>query len=180
MITNDEFEDLAIARLFYFINCMTVKDVGLLNMFVNDRLTSNRLVVCDAKPVQEDIDIRNLKAGRNEIRFEIDKGEYALEQVVLQKEFRQKGYHTYYFAVQREEIDEILSFGGAALVKMEFVDDGFRKAGTVILNGQRIYFDTLSARFEFDVSDMIREGENVIKIIPRTEFEVSSFDVVLE
>ena len=179
VLTEDEYGNLGKATLFYFINCIKVKEIGLLNIFVNERLISSRLVACDAKPVEQDMSIGELRIGRNEIRFEIDKGEYALEQVVLHKDMKQKGFPQYYFAVQRNDIEEIRTLGADAVLRMEFLDDGYRKSGTVIVNGERIYFDTYGPGFEYDISDIVREGENIVKIIPKTEVEILSLDVIL-
>ena len=62
---------------------------------------------------------------------------------------------------------------------MDFDDIGYRKAATILVNGERIYLDTSSNRAVLDISDSVVEGENFIKIIPREEFDIVNLQVLL-
>ena len=179
MLTESEASSITKASLNYFINCLTVGEAGALNIYLNERLASTRFVVCDARPVFLDLDTSYMQTGRNVIKFEIDRGDYVIEQILLQKLYEQKGYPIFFFPVQGAEAIALEDGAASAALFMKFKDDGFRKKATVLVNGVPVYLDTYSNEFAFDVSDFLIEGENFVKVMPNTEFEVLDLEVAL-
>ena len=179
VLSKGEYTSLDALKLSFFVNCMTVNEESNLGVFLNGKVLTEFGVVCDAGLVDVDIDYRDLLQGRNLLEFEIDNGEYVLEQMLLEKLLTQRDVVSYTFALQTKDIQDI-DFGGLkAVLEMDFGEGVERKSGTIILNGERIYFDTYDSDFNFDVSEIVREGSNYIKIIPNNVFDLLNLQVLL-
>src|SRR3989344_247555 len=172
VLTKDEKNDLRRMTLYFMTNCMKVEDNGILNVYLNDRLVSTREVVCDIVPTILDLDKLYMMEGRNIIRFEITNGDYVLEQMVLEKELDRIDFPVFFFPVQAADYDGIARGLAYAFLEMSFNDDGLRKKATIFVNGERVYLDTYAARWGIDATPFSIEGENFVKIIPNTEFEI--------
>ncbi|HLD15510.1 MAG TPA: hypothetical protein VJB94_02935 [Candidatus Nanoarchaeia archaeon] len=180
VLSEAEYKNIEGATVFYFVNCLKVKETGTFTIFLNGRMVSQRLVVCDAGEVGDDIDMTYLLQGSNTLEFQIDKGQYVVEQLLLEKRVSQKNYPNYFFSAQREDIIDLedgLLFG---TLELKFSDDGYKKSATILVNGVRIYMETYAPDFIYDISDYLIEGQNFLKIIPNTEFEIEDMEVFLE
>jgi len=179
VLTPDENRDLVRSVLSYFVNCIRVKDLGTLDVYLNKRLVSSRFMVCDAKPSEVDLNPDYILPGENVLEFEVDRGEYILEQVILDNELETEDYPKYYFSLQVGEYLDVQDVLADVVLELEFDDYGYRKAATILVNGERVYLDTDDRRALIDISDFVVEGENFIKIIPREEFDIVNLQVVL-
>ncbi len=179
IVTPSENKDLVSSFLSFFINCLRVKELGTLKISLNSKEISNRFMVCDAGQVELEINPEDIYEGENLLEFEVDKGEYILEQIILDNELESEDYPKYFFSLQRGEFFAVED--GAAVVELEldFDDAGYRKAATLLINGERVYLDTLGRTSIIDLSDYVVEGENFIKIVPREEFDIVNLQVLL-
>ena len=62
---------------------------------------------------------------------------------------------------------------------MSFDKDGSKKA-EIWVNDFIIYIDTDSNSFSDNISELVEEGENFIRILPDNEFVIRSLRVTLE
>ncbi len=179
IVTPSESKDLASSFLSFFINCLRVKELGTLKISLNSKEISNRFMTCNAGLVELELNPDDIYEGENILEFEVDKGEYILEQLTLDNELESEDYPKYFFSLQRGEFFAVED--GAAFVEMEldFDDAGYRKAATLLINGERVYLDTLGRTSVIDISDYVVEGENFIKIVPREEFDIVNLQVLL-
>ena len=92
--------------------------------------------------------------------------------MVLEKELDRIDFPVFFFPVQAADYDGIARGLAYAFLEMSFNDDGLRKKATIFVNGERVYLDTYAARWGIDATPFIIEGENFVKIIPNTEFEI--------
>ncbi len=179
IITPGESKDLVRSILYFFTNCLKVRDLGSLIIYLNGKEISNRFLTCDAGETELEINPDDIYEGENTLEFEVDKGEYILEQVFLEHELETEDYPKYFFTLQRGEFFAVEDLITDVELELDFDDIGYRKAATILVNGERIYLDTSSNRAVLDISDSVVEGENFIKIIPKEEFDIVNLQVLL-
>jgi len=159
------------ASLNFFVNCLEIgREQGILKVDINRFNVYTSRVVCDAGLREIDIPLDYLVDGRNIISFEIGKGDYVIEQIELNLRLESKEFPTYYFMLNEDEVNKNIK------LKMDFEYDVTKRA-TLIVNGKKIYLDTKASKYEKDISEWLREGENYIKIIPKNEFEILHLEV---
>ena len=161
------------------MNCFTLKENGMLIVYLNNRIIHQGLIVCDAGPVSIDLNPIDLVEGRDILEFEIDKGKYVLEQVTLDGDIGQESIPNYVFTIKLQDT-LLLEQGAHVGLNMIFDEPGYRKLGTIVINGFPLYLDTSDVEEFFDLTPFIKDGQNVIRIIPETQFSILSFDVFLE
>lgn len=164
--------------LYYVVNCFTVQENGRLLIRLNSQIISDNLIVCDAGEVSLDLPPQDILEGRNILEFEIDRGRYVLERVLIEGSTGQRRIQNYFFTVQLQDI-QILNAGARVFLEMQFRNDGLRKIGTIFINGFPVYIDAFSDRFDIEVTDFITDGRNVLRIIPSVPFDVINMNVVL-
>ena len=178
VLTQDDRRNLQQLRLFYFVNCFTVTEQSRLTIYLNRRVVQDGLIVCDAAPVSLDLNPRDLVNGQNVLEFEIDHGQYVLERVLLEQVVDQGDYPDYFFTLQVHDLDYLFR-GGFVSLETRFLQDGFRKTGTLFVNGFPLYIDTFEDQAFFDITPYVTDGQNVIRIVPLNEFTIVSLDVLL-
>ena len=178
VLTRNELSGIKAVTLFYTVNCFTANEDGNLRISLNNKVIGDGLIVCDAREVGLDLGLADLIEGRNAITFEIDKGKYTLERVQVEEILGSQTIPSYFFTMQVIDIDDLIR-GGHVGLGLRFLDDGLRKVGTIFVNGFPYYLDTYQNQINFDITNSITEGRNVIRIIPVNQFEIVTMDVIL-
>ncbi|MBI2672332.1 hypothetical protein HYX16_05340 [Candidatus Woesearchaeota archaeon] len=162
------------AKLSYFLNCVRLKEVGILKIFINDFDIHVGSVVCDASMQTIEIPENNL-LNSNVLSFEIDKGDYIIEDLKLKTDTERKS-PTFFFDVNKDDLDEKF------ILKMDLVPnkDDERSSATLLINDERVTLDTERNTFSKDISSLMKEDENFIKILPKNEFEIISMEVFIK
>src|SRR3989344_6558635 len=166
--------DVKKAKLEYFVNCVRLREIGILKIFINDFNLHIGSVVCDASLQTIDVPERYLLSS-NVLSFEIDKGDYVIEDLKLKTDNERKA-PTFFFDVDEDDLDEEF------VLKMDLVpnEDDERSSATLLINDERITLDTERNTFSKDISSMMKEDENFIKILPKNEFEIISMEVFIK
>jgi hypothetical protein len=175
VLSRSQLQDLDNLALYYFVNCFTLREKGTLRIYLNGNLLSQQLIVCDAGEISQDIPLNQLIEGRNILEFVIDKGKYILEQVGLEGNTGTGRVPTYFFTLQIADVATRQPIG----VDMKFYDTRDRKVGSLLINGFEYYIDTRSNGAYFDITPYVTEGQNVLKIIPRTELDIIDLAVFI-
>ena len=102
ILTPGESKDLVRSILSFFTNCLKVRDLGSLNIYLNGKEISSRFLTCDAGETELEINPDDVYEGENILEFEVDKGEYILEQVFLEHELETEDYPKYFFTYKEE------------------------------------------------------------------------------
>lgn len=169
----DEKKKISDAKISFFVNCLEIGyDQGTLKVDVNRFNIYTSRVICDAGLREIDIPLDYLNNGQNMLQFEIDKGDYIIEQIELESRLESEEFPTYYFMLNEDELNKEIR------LKLEFEEEVTKRA-TILVNGKKIYLDTKTNKYEADISDWLREGENYIKIIPNIEFNLMHLEVSL-
>lgn len=169
----DDRDKVGDADINFYVNCLEIgRGQGILKVEVNRFNVYTSRVVCDAGLREIDIPLDYLVDGRNIVQFEIDKGDYIIEQIEVELRLESKEFPTYYFMLNKDDLYKQIK------LKMEFEEDVTKRA-TIVVNGKKIYLDTKTSRYEREISDWLKEGENYIKLVPKIEFEVLHLEVGL-
>lgn len=169
----DNLESLRKGELGFFVNCLKVNvEQGTLKVGLNGRQVYIGRVVCDAREVEIDLLKNYFVDGRNTLTFEIDTGEYILEQVDLDLDVEAKKEPKYYFVVDEVE--------GKYTLKMNFVESDEIKRATISVNGENVYLADYGNFFKKDITSLIREGENYVRISAKNEFVIDLLEIVKE
>lgn len=171
--TLENIDEISDAKLSFYVSCMKVKDEqGFLKVFLNNHNIYFEKVACDANLKKIALDKDLFEEGINRLVLGIDKGDYAIERILLDAEMT-SGYHPKYtFDLNEEDLKREIE------VKME-LSSGVKK-GILLINGNRVYFSTEEDSYIKDISKLLRVGENYIKIIPDETFEIFNFKVSLK
>ncbi len=178
VLTEQELYDLNRMSLIFRPNCLKVTETGRLGIRLNGKLVHDAEIVCDAGVAEIDFSPMDLIAGRNILEFAIDKGEYTLENVVVEGDYSSAEFYKGHFTLGPAEMDAVQQ-GANIVLRARFVNDGYRKQGTFYVNGFPVYFDSSSIEFTTDLNGIGYQGENVISIVPDTPLEVVALDIFL-
>jgi hypothetical protein len=165
--------------LKFFLYCNNQESGARLRIFLNNGEIKNEVISCTTAERTVEIDKEKLETGRNTLMFQIDKGDYIFSDVELEMETEYQGVVNYKFSITKSEFDDILSDDKEAILYMEFNDDD-RKKATISVNGKEFSLDTSDIDYERDISRLVKEGNNFIKITPLEEFNVDLLRINLE
>lgn len=182
VLSDNEKKGLDSATLYYTLNCETLRDQGVLTIFVNDKHAYNGYIICDVGSRSLDIDDRKLVRGENELMFRISEGDYTIQDIEVALDLKEWEYPKYTFNLDDTVFDEVFCEEGACkdvFLGMLFADD-VRKKAAITINEFGVNLDTYDFEYYIDITRFLRYGYNAIKIIPYTEFEVDHLSVFVE
>ena len=175
-INDQEIEDVELA---YFLYCNDQKSGTRLRIFMNNEEIKNEVISCTTAERKLDIEEEDMEVGTNTLIFQIDKGDYIFSDIKLNFRTKLKGAFKYKFPITEDEFDDILSEDREAILLMEFNDD-IDKRATISVNGKEFSIDTDDIDYERDISRLVKEGNNFIKITPLNEFNIDLLKITLE
>ena len=111
--------------------------------------------------------------------FEIDKGDYLFNRIELETETNTDGYVSYKFPITKDQYNNILDENLDAVFYLDFNDRETKRA-TISVNGNEFTIDTSNVDYERDISGLLEEGTNFIRIYPEVEFNIDLLRIKLE
>ncbi len=167
------------ATMDYFINCNKESD-GAIKITVNNRQIFEDTVFCQYLENREQrIPAEYINDGRNVIDFEIDKGDYNIDEIRLKMELEKSTLPQYSFDVSSELYDNIQDGKEKAYLHMKFPTDSNRKA-TITIGDKQFTMDISKTEYTRDISSIISLGSNQLKIEPADTFEISKLQIKVE
>ncbi|MEK6841117.1 MAG: hypothetical protein AABX45_00795, partial [Nanoarchaeota archaeon] len=164
--------------LSFFLFCNKATTARL-RIFLNKEEISNELLACASSTKNIDLDKEFLKEGRNSLVFEIDKGDYLVNDIKIETKVQEGGAKTYKFAISKKQFDEILN-DKEVMLKMSFSSTNDVNKATININGKEFTMETDENEFERPITSLVKEGNNFIKITPETEFNLEFLEIVIE
>jgi len=175
-----ELNNLDKATLEYTLYCEEVnKREGRLRIDVNGFLLYSDIVRCGQGFSRIEVDKDFLEKGDNVFEFSIDKGDYTLEQLEFITKLKGGALLTYSFFLEDEEFDDIWDGRREAELELIFGSAG-EKSARFEINGESIRMKTSDNDFSRDVSGLVKEGNNIIKIIPDDEFVIDLMEITIK
>ncbi|OYT31470.1 hypothetical protein DRJ22_04935 [Candidatus Woesearchaeota archaeon] len=175
-ITKTEYENIKDSYLYFNPYC--TKEPTL-------TITLNGRKIYEATPISNSLNRQELftdelKEGKNIILFEIDKGKCSIERIKIKNTLKPVKTYLNYFNVNEDLYDKILSKDAHIILKIEFVDDGKTKEAEINVNGIKDIINQKDPEYEKDISKIIKEGNNYIKIKPKTELDINKLEIRIE
>ncbi len=174
-------ESIDDAVLEFFVNCLEInREQGILKIFLNRKNAFFGKVVCDASQSRFEIDEDDFIDGTNFLTFEVDKGNYIIEQITLSYDFDEGFNPLYFFTVDEDDFDDIEDKDAKVVLNMRFDNDKDRKRADIRINSKTFFMDVNAGKFEKDITGAIEEGENFIKIFAKNEFDIVQLEILLK
>ena len=180
VLSESELNNIDDSRLEFGIYCNSLdsRDTRL-RIYLNEEILSSEIITCGTGQRASDIHPDRLVEGENEVLFVIDEGDYLINNIKLVNELKESETRTYFFNINSRDLFDVQDG-----VKDVFLDMTFDKEGSKIaeiwINDFIIYLDTDSSSFSDNISDLVEEGENFIRILPVNEFLIRSLRITLE
>lgn len=183
VLTHAQYQNLKEAEMRFIPYCSRASEVGMLNVYVNNRNIYSAVPVCEDL-VKQDIPLSVLNAGENKIVFKTDRGSYSIEQIKVELEpIEKKAYLVHYFEINSSVYNDILNDEGDVWLRIEFLDEDSDKKAELDVNDHlymiNIDEDDEEKLFERNINGWIEEGSNYIKITPKIKLEIVNLEVVV-
>lgn len=180
-VSNKEKRDMKNSKLEYFMYCNTLDgDYAQLRIYLNNKNLFTGLVRCAGTSNSIEVNIQNIKEGSNELIFVIDQGDFLFSNIKLVTNLKEVSFPTYHFALTSDEIQDVEDDERDVILNIELDSDGKAKRAVMAVNNKEVLVDTKSDSFSRDISSLVNEGDNLIKIIPSNEFDLNVLTIKLE
>ncbi|MCH8003391.1 MAG: hypothetical protein IH934_02070 [Nanoarchaeota archaeon] len=183
-LTSRELFNIEESNLKFVPYCRSVSDVGILDVEINRRNIFSAVPVCE-DPTKVPIPLGILNSGENKIIFKTNKGSYSVEQIKVEFSERDVRTNVYFFEVNQSVIDDIEDRDVNVVLTIEFVDDKRNKRADLNINDRLSSIDEEGRFFTLtlnddDDPDFIEEGNNFIKLEPRTRLDIVEIKVEIQ
>jgi hypothetical protein len=178
-LTDTEYQNLEKAEIRFTPYCTSEAAVGILDLTINNRNIFSAVPVCNDRYEQE-IPIGVLSGGQNKVFFKTNKGSYSVEQIKLSFTEKDTPEAVYYFEVNETTWEDIEDEDYDSFLRIEFVDDDTRKRADINMNDHLVRIDQEKKTYDRNINNWIEEGNNFIKITPKTTLDIVEVRVELE
>ncbi len=177
-LTDSEFKSMEKATLRFVPYCGTVNDLGLLEIFVNNKKIFSAVPVCDSL-YRQSIPKSVLDEGENNVVFRTNSGSYSVEQISIALEFKEPVVKTYYFEISKDNFNKIRNGNVDLEITIKFADANSRKMAKLDINGHVETIETDKAVFTKNIESKVSEGNNFVRLEPLEDLEVVELRVDL-
>ena len=147
---------------------------------MNDKNLFTGLINCAGTSNTIEIDTAKIKAGSNELMFVIDQGDFLFSNIKVTTTSKEVSFPTYHFVIENEDAKSITDKKLKAYLNLELESNSKAKRASIGVNNREVLLDTTSGSFSRDISSLVNEGDNIIKIIPNNEFNLKTLSVKLQ
>lgn len=177
-LSDSEFSSMDKATLKFIPYCGNVRDIGNLDILVNNKKLFSSVPVCD-NSYKQSIPKSALNQGENNIVFKTSKGSYSVEQIKIALEFKEPKVKTYFFEIDSSAFKKITNGNNDATLTIKFTDDGRQKRAKLDVNGHAETIETNKALFSKNINSKVSQGNNFIRLEPLEDMEVTELRVEL-
>jgi len=169
-LTDSEYASMDKATLKFIPYCSNVKDLGSLDIFINNKKLFSTIPSCDTS-YKQSIPKSVLNEGENNIVFKTNKGSYSIEQIKIDLEFKEPKVKTYFFEINNALFDKVRDGDNSILLILKFADYG-QKTVKLDVNGRAEIVETERIEFSKNIDSKILEGNNFVRIEPIEDVEI--------
>ncbi|MBW2971195.1 hypothetical protein KY320_03475 [Candidatus Woesearchaeota archaeon] len=177
-ITDVEHNNLERSTLKFLPEC-NPNSAGKLDVTINYQNVFSGIPDCGILNVYE-FAPSILESGSNRVIFKTDSGNYLIDRVTIKTQLKDSPEVTYYFTIDAEQYDDILKNRLDCNLSLEFVEQGPVKEGKLVINGKETGFYTRERVYSKVLDAYIQQGNNAIKVVPKTTLEIINLFVKLE
>ncbi|MFH0797833.1 MAG: hypothetical protein V1906_00315 [Candidatus Woesearchaeota archaeon] len=178
-VSEDIGDKLSRATLTYFVTCNKISENPMLTISLNSREIFKDTVFCEYLEERSvPLTRTSLNAyGRNKLDVSIDKGDINVDELKVKAELNKAVFPTYTFDISSDLWAKLQSGSSKLYLKMKFPDTSHKRA-KLYVQGELFNMDTSSTSYEKDISKMIDNGANSLKIEPSNNFEILNLKIV--
>jgi len=178
-LTNAEYQNLDKAELRFIPYCSISREIGVLDITVNNRNIFSSMPICDDY-YRPQVPVGLLNAGENKIIFKTTKGSYSIEQIKMLLTEKESVEAVYYFEINETLYDNIIDTGREVQLTLEFVDKEDRKRMDLSVNGHMTRVDQTRKEYTRIINNWIEEGNNFAKIMPKNIVDIVELRIEVE
>ena len=164
--------------LSYTLFCNSAGQRSRLTIDLNEHELVNEIIACRSAMRSVEISSDDFIEGRNELIFQIDEGDYLLNDIKIEVDAIEGGAVDYTFSITEDEFTSLENGDLDVVMDLQFSDqDKHRLLATV--NGDEFTVDVEDDTHSVDISRFVREGRNKIIITPQNEFTLDLLELRL-
>ncbi len=180
-LADSEADSLQSAVLKYTQVCNQRLSKGTADFVIrlNNQRVSTSLISCVNTEQEMDLDKSLLVRGRNTLSVELEDGDFSFKQMAVLVKSSDSSLPTYQFTLPSAEFSKVKS--GQKRVKLElFFSNRDSKNARMDINNNEIALDTSETSFSRDVSDLVIEGTNFLRLMPTNTFTITGLKITLQ
>ncbi len=163
-------------ELSFFVFCNQAPTGSRLRIFLNQEEIFNNVISCVSAGKVVEIEEDLLDEGSNTFLFEIDKGDFLINDIELKVDLEEGGSRTYRFSLTEIQMNTILNDPKEVKLTMDFSNDKQKRA-IINVNGNEFSLETSDIDYGRFITSLVKEGNNFIRIEPENEFIVDLLEV---
>jgi len=176
IISSTEYNNLESATLRFYVDCENKIDLGNLNVEINNHQIYSQTPICGdivSLPLATNI----LTTGENSITFSTEfkrptTAHYDIDNILIKLKLKSTSPSTYYFDLNSTQLTAIKNGTKNLMMEMLFTDSVTSKKADIYVNGLKTGLDTRAYNFSKNINSYAKEGNNALKIIPLSTFEI--------
>jgi len=180
-LTNEEYQNIDETTLKFIPYCSSERNVGVLDVLINNRKVYSAVPVCDDL-VKQEFSTGVLDSGENNIVFSSSRGSYSIEQIELDIELKEAKSLLYYFEINESIYEDIEDEEKDVVVYLRFVKDDEEKRFELNVNDhvRSVEIDEDEKEYSRNINNWVEEGNNYVEIRPKTTIDIVELRVEIE
>jgi hypothetical protein len=181
-LTQEEVENIGTAELGFYQVCnkRPSGETTRLNILLNSEEVFNGRINCYNAWQAIELPSREFLENSNELLFILEDGDFSFNNLEVKLDLESSIYPKLHFSIGTETFEDIQSEDKKAYLKFFFDNDEKSKEATIIINGEQFIMSTTESTYIKEVSSIVEEGTNFVRIVPETTFSLEGMKVILE
>lgn len=179
VLSSAEKENMEKARLRFYPDC-NIAEVGKLEIWINDYNLYSAVPDCGMPVLPIEFLPDRLVTGENVLRFKTEGGRYLIDQIKITSDLKKIEPAFYYFQLTDNQYKEVRNDTANVTLYMEFPDDVELKQADIRVNNRLMRLDQTEMEYSKDISNIVENGNNAVKIEPDSALDVVEFKALLE
>ena len=177
-ISSTEKFNMERATLQFYPQCEP-SQVGVLEILINNRKVYESIPDCNSINLQE-LSISDLNAGSNNIAFMARKGNYRIDQILVDTDLREVSSFIDYFELKDKDFEDVLDGTRSVVLEIQFVDDGKKKRAELNINGHLAFLNQQEPVYFRNIDPFVGSGNNYLEIRPAGTLDIVELRVTVE
>ncbi len=156
------------SSLSYSVFCNWGPGSNLLKIYLNQNQVLSEAISCASENRALNLDVDFFVENSNDLTFAIDGGDYIFSDVKIINYLSESIQPIYNFNLNKKIEDNYY---------LNFIFSGNYFSLDVIINGQSFNIDTLENEVGKDITDMLNSGNNILEIVPLSQFEIETLKI---
>ena len=163
-----ELKNMERSSLSFSVFCNEGTGSSLLKIYLNQNQLLSEAILCESSNRALNLNVENFVEGENELIFAMDGGDYIFSDVKLINYLSDSVQPVYNFDIDKNINDRYY---------LDMLFSGNYFSVDILINGESFNIDTSEPNVGKDITNMLKEGSNSLKILPLTQFEIETLKI---